>query len=730
MKRRGFRRLVSLSRKPAGRTFRTPSGVVRLGQGQALRNLAPEAKRDKPGMNMERIRAALDLALHLHSGQTWPGSRIPYVAHALEVACRVATLGGAEDTILVALLHDVRRDGNKTVLLESVRKAFGDRVAGLLDACWSGHLLPHAGWGTWSPEKTPEDPELQLLVGCDALCCFRNVLLDWQALAHLWDEIPKDDVTDRLWLQHQAELPQACFLTRGHWVPNSAEHHSATGIRQELMDFFRGWLGLPLRHEERAFAYPSLALAYQGDAWSCWVDAQELVPYLEGWGLPGIAQEMQIVLGRLNGLPGMARAGFLRQSARDTEILRPEVAKGILQKMTMVELMIVLSNQRSRLVRSFRPYVPKSLQGFFPPGQFWPEPSSLADPILLHWLGEVAEDGRVLELPPLGRNDSPANPANHAAFPEGDRYRKALSLLFEMHAGEPWPNTTIPYIFHSLEVSSLVLTAGWDEDTAVLAMLHDLPRTEDSLHKVGLSLGSEATAQLSEFWRLRGLVHRVPGPCQTMTDIEFAHPSLGAVALMDATSLLRFVAEDYQAVAENPSIRNELTRGELAKRLQFFKGFLYGKPVRNIAETVLIGTRFGPARSDWQSVADSVMPKPSQDFLSYDAQIGDGAEEIMTLLARLEIPQPELVGLICLLESMEEPSLSVFMNRVGFTNAVVAFQDPTWDRVRKIVQAKMDLQQKEKIYAKFHDLLPAEAGAVRSAQKAFFAVAARIRGCS
>ena len=47
---------------------------------------------------MERITEALDMALRFTQGQTWPGSRIPHVAHAMEVACRVAALGGEEDT--------------------------------------------------------------------------------------------------------------------------------------------------------------------------------------------------------------------------------------------------------------------------------------------------------------------------------------------------------------------------------------------------------------------------------------------------------------------------------------------------------------------------------------------------------------------------------------------------------------------------------------------------------
>ena len=320
-------------------------------------------------MDLERIRRAIDQVLDLHRGQTWPGSRIPYVAHALEVACRVAALGGAEDTILAALFHDARRDRDEGGLLAELRAAHGDRVAELLKTCWDQHLLPHSGWEAWAPGAAPEDQELQLLLAGDALCCFRNLLMDWQVLAHLWDDPPKGEFSDRLWLQREAHLPDANQLVRGQWVPASAEPSDLPLVRQDLIAFFERWTALPAPDPAPSYAFPALALAHQAGAWERWVEGQEPVLHLAAWGLTGIAEELRVLLGRLRALPSLARAGFLRRCGRDPKLLIPVVAAECLRKMTMVELMLVLSNSHSKLVQTFRRQVPECLQGLLPEGR-------------------------------------------------------------------------------------------------------------------------------------------------------------------------------------------------------------------------------------------------------------------------------------------------------------------------------------------------------------------------
>lgn len=675
-------------------------------------------------MGLERLREALDFALRLHQGQTWPGSQIPYFAHSLEVACRVATLGGDEDTVIAGLLHEARRDQDGATILRQIQESFGDRVAGTLETCWKNGLLPHAGWEDWLPGAA-EDPELRLIVVCDALCCFRTLLLDWQVLAHLWDEVHLGDPTDRLWLQQQAHLPPGDSLIRDPWVPKSVEHPSSPELRRELADFFQGWMSLPMGPSESVIAYPSLTLAYHGDSWGHWVDAQALVPVVRAWGFIGIAQEMQIVLGRLAGLPGLAKAGFLRRSARDPGLMKPEVAAECLRRMTMVELMLVLSNHHSPLVHSFRRQVPMDLLDLAAPDQSPRERAraALAEPILLHWLGEVARDGCILKLPPLG---SHAPEVPHDPCVPRERYGAALSLLFEAQSEENWPITTIPYVYHPLEVSSLVLTAGWDEETALLALLHDLPQTEENLNRVQGAMGTATREMLEILWRLEGLAHRARRTHPGAMVPESAPPPLRAVTLMDATSLLRFVAEDYQALGEMRTLRQDPSRHELAKRLLFFRGFLYGRPLRAITDTVLIETRFGQTRGEWQKTAEALKQSPILDLLAFQEPIGEGAEEISTLLARLQVPLPEVTGLACLLESMKDWEVRHLCSSVGIATFAEAIQDPGWDPVRRVVVPRLDPTLIETIEASIQTD-PQDTKTIRRAQTAVLAMAASLR---
>lgn len=53
------------------------------------------------------------------------------------------------------------------------------------------------------------------------------------------------------------------------------------------------------------------------------------------------------------------------------------------------------------------------------------------------------------------------------------RYRDALHLSFELHAGQNRKGTTIPYLSHLLAVSGIALEYGATEDEAIAALLHD-----------------------------------------------------------------------------------------------------------------------------------------------------------------------------------------------------------------------------------------------------------------
>jgi (p)ppGpp synthase/HD superfamily hydrolase len=83
----------------------------------------------------DRFDRALLYATHVHGGQVRKGTDTPYVAHLLAVAATVLEYGGDEDLAIAALLHDSAEDQGGAARLQDVRNRFGERVAGIVEAC-------------------------------------------------------------------------------------------------------------------------------------------------------------------------------------------------------------------------------------------------------------------------------------------------------------------------------------------------------------------------------------------------------------------------------------------------------------------------------------------------------------------------------------------------------------------------------------------------------------------
>jgi GTP pyrophosphokinase len=77
----------------------------------------------------ERFSDALTAAVEFHEGQFRKGSGTPYIAHLLGVASTVLELGGDEDAVIAALLHDALEDQHHRVTEDDLRQRFGDHVA-------------------------------------------------------------------------------------------------------------------------------------------------------------------------------------------------------------------------------------------------------------------------------------------------------------------------------------------------------------------------------------------------------------------------------------------------------------------------------------------------------------------------------------------------------------------------------------------------------------------------
>ena len=54
------------------------------------------------------------------------------------------------------------------------------------------------------------------------------------------------------------------------------------------------------------------------------------------------------------------------------------------------------------------------------------------------------------------------------------RYGEALALAVRAHEGQVRKGTAIPYIYHPVAVSALVIEHGGDEDQAIAGLLHDV----------------------------------------------------------------------------------------------------------------------------------------------------------------------------------------------------------------------------------------------------------------
>src|SRR5689334_16087997 len=93
-----------------------------------------------------RFTSALALAHELHCRQTRNGSTIPYIGHLLAEAAIVIEAGGDEDQAIAALLHDAMEDAGGRPTLERVRSEFGDRVAGIVEACSDTDVTPKPPW--------------------------------------------------------------------------------------------------------------------------------------------------------------------------------------------------------------------------------------------------------------------------------------------------------------------------------------------------------------------------------------------------------------------------------------------------------------------------------------------------------------------------------------------------------------------------------------------------------
>jgi len=145
------------------------------------------AERSVIARGQTRISRAVGMAAIAHAEQTRKATETPYILHPLEVGKMLKEAGCDEDTIVAGYLHDVAED--TTVTLEQIAKAFGYRVAGIVEGCSEpDKSLPWLERKTHSLEYLKTAPlEVRQVVCADKLDNIWSMLEDCQACGdELW----------------------------------------------------------------------------------------------------------------------------------------------------------------------------------------------------------------------------------------------------------------------------------------------------------------------------------------------------------------------------------------------------------------------------------------------------------------------------------------------------------------------------------------------------------------
>lgn len=148
---------------------------------------------------------AVLLALRAHGGAVRRGKDTPYILHPMEAAAIVESMGGDEELLAAAMLHDVLEDTDCTE--EEIRREFGPRVAALVaaesDPVFEG-LSPEE---TWHRRKQAAIDRLaaasrdaKIVALGDKLSNMRAIARDHEKIGDaLWQRFHAKDPADHAW---------------------------------------------------------------------------------------------------------------------------------------------------------------------------------------------------------------------------------------------------------------------------------------------------------------------------------------------------------------------------------------------------------------------------------------------------------------------------------------------------------------------------------------------------
>lgn len=140
----------------------------------------------------ENYLKALQFAYTAHDSQIRKGSEVPYISHLMSVSAIVMENNGTEEQAIAGLLHDAVEDQGGLPMLDTIRRIFGEKVAGIVWECSDSHEEPKPPWKQRKDayiaaiEDKSEDSILVSLA--DKFHNARSILSDYQEVGEkLWE---------------------------------------------------------------------------------------------------------------------------------------------------------------------------------------------------------------------------------------------------------------------------------------------------------------------------------------------------------------------------------------------------------------------------------------------------------------------------------------------------------------------------------------------------------------
>ena len=153
----------------------------------------------------ERLAKAYRFAANAHRGQNRKGTKIPYFAHIITTANYCMQLTDDIEIIQAAILHDTIED--TAVTPEDLRREFGDRIAGIVEADTEDKRRDRPASETWEIRKqetvehlSHQRYEAKLVMLADKTANAESLVREWEQRGDVvWNKFNMKDKKKQEW---------------------------------------------------------------------------------------------------------------------------------------------------------------------------------------------------------------------------------------------------------------------------------------------------------------------------------------------------------------------------------------------------------------------------------------------------------------------------------------------------------------------------------------------------